>query len=135
MLIRGICFVFLSIASALANFGLSQSEINGPYNHVVPDTSLQIAVKDTLQEPKVNIYISPNPFSERMLVRLRSSDSGEYILMLSNNEGRILVSQPGRLISGVERIIPIGEGITKGTYILTLEWEGRQIYHNRIIKE
>lgn len=135
MISKTVWLFVLFFSGSVFNASLAQQELHDSIQTVENDSLVNLQLTEAFQEAKVTIYISPNPFSERMLVRLRSNKSGEYILTLSNTDGRSIVSQPGSLISGVERIIPIGEGIVKGTYILTVTWEGKQVYHNRIIKE
>ncbi|NOU46580.1 MAG: S8 family serine peptidase [Bacteroidales bacterium] len=91
-------------------------------------------------ETNIQVFVSPNPFSEIILFQIDKSGSGPFVLEIRNNAGQIVYS---RLVKQVENRVlidwngctPNGKICAEGAYFYSISRNGKTISGGRILKQ
>ena len=116
-------------ANAIVYYRLKMIDNDGRYRYS-PVVSVKTGKADA------TITVSPNPFTNKLFVKLQSSETTLGFALITDMAGRTLRSIPEISILQGENILTINklEGLAKGMYIFKLTYNNHEITH-KIIKE
>ncbi|MBO9703273.1 MAG: T9SS type A sorting domain-containing protein [Sporocytophaga sp.] len=87
-------------------------------------------VTNTVETFKANFFISPNPFSDYLIINTNSNTSGRYNLKVSDIYGKLVLSAT---LDGSEKILPT-ENFNNGYYFYLLEDENGSVSSGKLLK-
>ena len=101
-------------------FGLSEMHVEG-------EEVIISSVDDDQLLACMDISIFPNPFAEKMTLLMEPGCNGEARYTLFNTLGHQVWSEKSMMSSGDRKAVEIGKSIPAGSYVLQIEFGGRNI--------
>lgn len=114
------------LITGISNFGSNDCFGLGEIK-VSAEEVIVSAVEDVAQLDCVDVTVYPNPFADKVTLRLTPGCSGELRISLYDALGKMIQYQTVDLTSGQQHSIQLGEDIPAGSYLLHLENGGKSI--------
>ena len=127
-------YAFKDNASLLENkdviyYRLKQFDNDGKFSY---STILVVRLKSIT---KVDIQVSPNPFTERLTVRFTATENTTAVLSIVNLSGQLIINQKFNVSKGYNNQQIEGlNNLPGGTYLATISVEGKVIGSQKIVK-
>ena len=127
-------YAFKDNASLLENkdviyYRLKQFDKDGKFSY---SSILVVRLKST---SKVDIQVSPNPFTERLTVRFTATENTTAFVRIINISGESIINKKSNVIKGFNNLQIEGlSNLPGGTYLATISVEGKVIGSQKIVK-
>ena len=127
-------YSFKDNASSLENkeviyYRLKQFDNNGKFSY---STILVVRLKSI---SKVDIQVSPNPFTERLTVRFTATENTTAEIRIINISGESIINKKSNVSKGFNNLQIEGlSNLPGGTYLATISVEGKVIGSQKIVK-
>ena len=127
-------YAFKENASLLENkdviyYRLKQFDNDGKFSY---SSILVVRLKSI---SKVDIQVSPNPFTERLTVRFTATENTTAVLSIVNLSGQLIINQKFNVSKGYNNQQIEGlNNLPGGTYLATISVEGKVIGSQKIVK-
>ena len=84
---------------------------------------------------KVDIQVSPNPFTERLIVRFTATENSTADVKIVNISGQTIINQKSKISKGYNNLQIEGlSNLPSGTYLSTILVDGKVIGSQKIVK-
>ena len=127
-------YAFKDNASLLENkdviyYRLKQFDKDGKFSY---SSILVVRLKST---SKVDIQVSPNPFTERLTVRFTATENTTAFVRIINISGESIINKKSDVSKGFNNLQIEGlSNLPSGTYLATISVEGKVIGSQKIVK-
>lgn len=110
-------------------YRLKQFDNDGKFTY---STILVVRIKSI---SKVDIQVSPNPFTERITVRFTGTENTTADIRIVNLSGKIMMAKKANVSKGYNNIQIEGlNNLSGGTYLATISVDGKVIGSQKIVK-